>query len=664
MEMAKVQVQNYKSIVDSGEVNIDPKLTVVIGKNEQGKSNFLQALKSFNADDKYLPRDLTNHLRPLLEKKPSKSVPIVTLWLKLNSDDLEKLRKIVGNISNIEYLKAVKFYGNNYSFTIIDAENKEKEVQYKPLEIVKQVEKFKSAITELSTKLTIHAARKPEFGKNKEKFEQLVNSFLKADFSDTAQIENLVKTFCTGIRGVPGQDKQVQDDIANTTKSLEVVLQEINKTLSEDVEKHLIKIIPKFILHSYPLDKIPNEVNIAQFITAPEQVSNGMLNLCRAAGLSIQKIQELAKIKEASQREVYEDHYKGYISGGINEFWTQEQYAIHFRIEADKLSVSISDRTYPARIPPSERSDGFQWLLSFYSRIQNECASSATIVILLDNPALELHVDGQRDIKRFLEEKIASNTQVIYVTHSPAMVDPLKMEQIRTVELMSEDEGTKVSNKIIKGGEHIDILEPLRSAIGSNLGYSLLADNYNILVEGMADKFLLEGVLYKFCPEIRDSFIVNGSLAESKECVLARVYKGLGLPFVAVLDADSKGREIASRLRTYGIGENNVIEINKLFHDKEGEFALADLVSSETYYQAVKMAYPEKTIEKPEERGPKIEKTYEDDFEDKYEIGFSKTRVAQALKKMLMENREIDNVTEANLEKLAKEIHTKLADIS
>lgn len=664
MKIEKVRIQNYKSIVDSGKVDIDAKLTILIGKNEQGKSNFLNALKSFNDDYKYLPNDLPNHLRLSLEDKSPEDVPVVSLWLETNSDDLNQLSELVENIKEVKYLKVVKYYGNNYKFTTIDSDNKENIVKFTLPDITKEVENLKSKVNELEKKLVAHAQRHPEFGKNKEKFEQLVNSFLQANFSDTLQIDNLVKTFCTGIRGVPGQDKPIQDDIAIATKTLETTLEDINKILSEDRTGHLSKQLPKFIMHISTLDKIPDVVDVAQFTSSPEKTSMGMLNLCRAAGLPIQKIKQLTGITDASQREVYEDNYKGNISGGINEFWTQENYNVHFRIEETKLSVSISDDTYTPRIAPSERSDGFQWLLSFYSTIQNECASSSTVVILLDNPALELHVDGQRDIKKFLEEKIASNAQVIYVTHSPAMVDPFKMEQLRTVELSSGNEGTKVSNNIIKKGEHVDILEPLRSAIGSSVGYSLIANNYNMLVEGKADKFFLEGVLYKFCPEIKDSFFVNGSLAESKECLLAKVYKELRLPFVVIVDADSSGREIASKLRSYGIEENSIIEVGNVFSDRKKEFTLVDLISPDLYFEAVRIAYPEKTIEKPTGGGTKIEKTYEDEFKKKYEIGFSKTRVAQSLKKMLMEDKGINEETKKNLEILTKEIQTRLTNIS
>jgi hypothetical protein len=141
-----------------------------------------------------------------------------------------------------------------------------------------------------------------------------------------------------------------------------------------------------------------------------------MANLCRATSLSVPKIRELAATSDTSQRESYEDFYKSTISGGLNEFWTQATYNVHFRIEKERLGVSISDGTYTQRIKPSDRSEGFQWYLSFFATLVNDIGIANQTILLLDNPALELHLDGQRDIKRFLEEKIAYITS--YLRHA------------------------------------------------------------------------------------------------------------------------------------------------------------------------------------------------------------------------------------------------------
>jgi recombinational DNA repair ATPase RecF len=44
MILTSAHVTHYKSIDDSGEVPIDPKVTVLVGQNEAGKTGFLQAL--------------------------------------------------------------------------------------------------------------------------------------------------------------------------------------------------------------------------------------------------------------------------------------------------------------------------------------------------------------------------------------------------------------------------------------------------------------------------------------------------------------------------------------------------------------------------------------------------------------------------------------------
>jgi AAA15 family ATPase/GTPase len=51
MKLTNAHVKNFKSIDDSGDVAIDPTVTVLVGQNEAGKSAFLQALYKARAAD-------------------------------------------------------------------------------------------------------------------------------------------------------------------------------------------------------------------------------------------------------------------------------------------------------------------------------------------------------------------------------------------------------------------------------------------------------------------------------------------------------------------------------------------------------------------------------------------------------------------------------------
>ncbi len=429
MRLRRVRVENFRSIVDSGIVGVFERVTVLVGKNEQGKTNFLKGLASFNSKSSYSPSDLPNHLHPVLEERDPATIPIVTLWVAPEQSERQALKDALPNGQQIEEFRITRFYDGHYEYHLLKADGAETPVTFSSPDISALVDTLNAHATSLKAKLAAHGTRLPTFAPSVAQADAHIDQFIKSDFKDYEQISNLIKTFSTALKGLPGQDQAIQDDIAQATKDLNTTHGEIQQALQVDRLATFQRHLPHFLFHSTLLDRIPNEVSIADFIKDPESTSQGMANLCAVAGLPTQKIRELAAATDTARREVYEDHYRGSISGGINEFWTQETYNVHFRIEKEKLSVSISDQTYSPRIPPSDRSDGFQWYLSFFAAILSEVSATDPMVLLLDNPGLELHADGQRDIKRFLEEKLPSPTQVIYVTHSPAMIDPYNLDK-------------------------------------------------------------------------------------------------------------------------------------------------------------------------------------------------------------------------------------------
>lgn len=349
----------------------------------------------------------------------------------------------MSNVGDVSAIHVTKHYDGHYAYAWVQPDDVNVPLESKPPDITTFVKEIKQHAETLRTRLPAHAERLPAFAPSVEQATTHIDALVAADFGDHEQIGNVVKTFGTALKGVPGQDAAIQEDVAHAIASITKAQLGMQQALSHDLYVPIRAALPRFVLHSTLMDRIPDVVGVADFITTPETNSKGMANLCAVAGLSTQKIRELAGTTDAAERETFEDHYRGTISGGINEFWTQEHYTVHFRIESTRLSVSISDDSYSPRIPPSDRSDGFQWYLSFYSALLSEVSVTDPMVLLLDNPGLELHANGQRDIKRFLEEKLPPPAQVIYVTHSPAMIDAYNLEQVRQVELHSDFRGTK-----------------------------------------------------------------------------------------------------------------------------------------------------------------------------------------------------------------------------
>jgi len=91
---------------------------------------------------------------------------------------------------------------------------------------------------------------------------------------------------------------------------------------------------------------------------------------------------------------------------------------------------------------------------------------------LLDEPGLSLHAAAQADLLRFIDNELAPNYQVIYTTHSPFMIDSLKLNEVRTVyDNSNKETGSVISDALDE--KDSDTLFPLQAALGYSLAQNL-----------------------------------------------------------------------------------------------------------------------------------------------------------------------------------------------
>jgi|SRR5713226_4080784 len=166
MKLSQARVQHYRPIVDSGTVDIEEGVTVVIGKNEQGKTNFLRGIRSFNSDQQFAASDLPNHLRPALEDRPAAEIPIITLTFSLDSSDSKKLAGVVNGLVSAVGLKCTKYYDNHYQFWILSGDGTEAPLEFVPPDISGPAGQIKQTLADLKVKLQAHGQRVPAFTKS------------------------------------------------------------------------------------------------------------------------------------------------------------------------------------------------------------------------------------------------------------------------------------------------------------------------------------------------------------------------------------------------------------------------------------------------------------------------------------------------------------------
>ena len=123
----------------------------------------------------------------------------------------------------------------------------------------------------------------------------------------------------------------------------------------------------------------------------------------------------------------------------------------------------------------------------------SEFEKTKDVIILLDEPGLGLHARAQSDLLRFIDERLASECQVIYTTHSPFMVDPKRLEKARLVEDLTTranpDMGAKISTDVLS--VEGDTLFPLQASLGYDLAQNLFVGGFNLIVEGPSDLIFL-----------------------------------------------------------------------------------------------------------------------------------------------------------------------------
>ena len=232
-------------------------------------------------------------------------------------------------------------------------------------------------------------------------------------------------------------------------------------------------------------------------LTAADETAQGLLQL---AGTTV---------PELMSDEGYETAKAKLEAIGLNitqkvfEYWKQNQdLDVEFDLKSDakdvapynigvNLYIRIKNRRHGVTVPFDQRSKGFIWFFSFlvwFDAVQSRATTDAELILLLDEPGLNLHALAQADFLAYIRE-LSKQHQIIYTTHSPFMVDSGRLEDVRVVEDYLKD-GTKITGDL--AGSSDESVFPLQAALGYSIAQNLFIARKNVLIEGPADLIVLQ----------------------------------------------------------------------------------------------------------------------------------------------------------------------------
>lgn len=178
-------------------------------------------------------------------------------------------------------------------------------------------------------------------------------------------------------------------------------------------------------------------------------------------------------------------------------WWSQDKtFSLRIQKDGFHLVFTMVDKTGQS-YTFDERSGGMKYFLSYFIQRQAYKAldpDGGSEILLMDEPDAFLSTQGQQDLLRVLTDYAYPESgdvgvQVLYVTHSPFLIDKNYPQRIRVLQKGLGDEGTRVVTKATT-----EQYEPLRSAFGSFHAQTAFIGTCNLLVEGPADLVLFSGL--------------------------------------------------------------------------------------------------------------------------------------------------------------------------
>ncbi|MFW0739935.1 AAA family ATPase [Flavobacterium sp. T12S277] len=667
MKLIKARVQNYRSIRDTGEFEIEELKTIMVGPNEAGKTVILQALQKLNRpegvdgfdDIRDYPRSLYNDITT--GKVKSENIEVVRGYFSLDEEDKKVIPKEFHECIYVLY----RNLDNKGHYFLQNAPIKKKFIDIK-----NDLNRISSHIDKQFLDDVVNV-EKP---KPSDALKVITETLIDETFFDKESSDKIKKW-------LEANYSLIDEDNAKEEERYAKILKEIDYNNEfEKIEKLINSRKPVFVLFNnffkvkplIHLEHLADRIE-RQLLDDDKYYDYGNLCLLKLLGFSPRELSEIGKTPSPNKDDFdalkkYRDTLdkRSYQLDAASIRLTKEIKAIWNpnpnRPEAEKINISadgqylkvVVEDDIGVKIELDQRSEGFQWLVSFYVVFFAEAMDKhKNAILLLDEPGMSLHGLKQRDFRKTLS-KLSEQNQTIYTTHSPFLVGPDELDLVRVVELKDREEGTKV-HTTISSSDPAGLL-PLQEALGYDLAQSLFTQKKNLILEGLTDYWYIDATASLLresnIEKLDEKIALVFANSAGKVVYYATILHAHNLKIIALLDSDSAGDQAAQQENlVHTLGNKNILR-TKDFCVNVPKAEIEDLlretliiVANEEYSVNVK------PISDAQPTRPII------DIFSKEIPNFSKYKLAKAFIKWTRNN-EANNLTAIEIENWKKLIQT------
>ncbi|MGC9781333.1 MAG: AAA family ATPase [Candidatus Heimdallarchaeota archaeon] len=563
MKLKSFEIIDFRSIRNT-KCQVSPRITLLAGKNESGKTNILEALDITTNSNRFKETDKPNWSK--------KADPKVNLTYTINENEINTITSCLSNLGLSSYKKSLKNFNKICSKEFTLTKTFEKNTYWISGPFYTDCQSLLTQLlVDISDLFNKNLLNLKERRKDIETIKQLEQVLLNDE--DIKHIENVVKKQISLLNQIEETNPDLDIvSIKMNLNDLEKILNSLTNLMSE-----LRAIIPKFILFSSFDDTIPYKVQINKIRDAQAFKNEYRIvsDLFRLANLEVEVFNteddliRSTEVKKASK--VY--------SKNFGEFWNQVPIEISIEDKMDHICIWINDVGFEERLlRPEQRSKVLQWYMSFFIRLKSEGFDNS--IILIDEPGANLHAKAQEDVLSLLDD-ISKNNQVIFATHSPFLIDSEKLQRVRLVSSDITTKETYIENNFNKGSDY-DTLTPIITRLGLDISRTLaFSKDINILMEGVSDYYYITTVLnylrkhenYEFPDKV--GFLPG--VGHTQISHLISILFGWGIDYIILLDKKGTTKTY-NKLVKDGIDETQIILIGEKQTDSiEDLFSIQDI---------------------------------------------------------------------------------------
>lgn len=273
------------------------------------------------------------------------------------------------------------------------------------------------------------------------------------------------------------------------------------------------------------LVRVPREDEVRDIIelTNPTPLEATLLQAAFKGGFDAGKLQAMGQLSFARAISDAEDCLNSYMAR-VMPMAASLRFTLQV-LDASRKQVGLLLRDrHDGLTPFGNRGTGIRKMITLFAELVTRNVNAHHRIVVLDEPENSLHADAQHLLRELLFS-IASkeNTQVIYATHSPSMINPMRPEQVR---LLRRETTNDRANSVLCPAPCDQNFFGIRSSLGLSAADSLLFGPVTVIIEGATEFLCLAPAIQKL------SAINSPGFEDAKKLLsLAHFLDGMGDSF-------------------------------------------------------------------------------------------------------------------------------------